>query len=114
MRLAIRMMWSPDLNPPSSGQPEKPDSFWILMQVAVGEIGAEGHEVFGFDVVSPAASARADVGSFVSQTLVLSRFDWDVVRARVEEVLAQCDTCVSWQDAIRRLSPTLRYADADD
>ena len=83
------------------------------MQVSVAEVGQPGGEIFSFTVCSPSALARTGSGRFVTHTLVQQAFSWSALRARLEKLLAQCGSCESWADVIQRLSPFLRYNDAD-
>jgi hypothetical protein len=58
MKLRIEDTWSPDLNPPSTGEPADSRDFDILAQVAVVAAGQVGREVFSLRVCSPSALAR--------------------------------------------------------
>ena len=112
MRLSLGMMWSPDLNPPSSGLPADIDEYEIAMQISVSEVGGSGGEVFSLAICTPAALLKTEGGTFLSHTLVLTPFSWDSLRARLDKLLAQCGSCDSWGDVIHRLSPFLRHDDA--
>jgi len=104
-------MWSPDLDPPSTGIPDDRESFELLMQVSIGESGTSGGEVFGFTVCSPNKLTLAESGQFVSHTLVLGAYSWDAVLSRVETLLLHTESCRTWDDVISVLSGCLRYTD---
>lgn len=112
MNLRIQDIWSPDLDPPSTGKPADTTDFDLLAQVAVGVVGQAGREVFSVRVCSPSALARTAPGTFVASTLVLAQFEWTGLRERIAKLLAQCDGCPDWEQAIQQLSGCLRYNDA--
>jgi hypothetical protein len=112
MKLVVQSLWSPDLEPPSTGAPEDATSFRILVQVALAERGAPGHEVFGFTASSVDQLAETESGSFLSHVLVLQRFSWEQVRTSVEKLLRHTESCSSWSDAIRVLAGYLRHNDS--
>ncbi len=82
------------------------------MQLSLSEPGKPGGEVFSLTVWSPSSLSKVGSGRFVSQTLVLVPFRWDTLRARLENLLAHCGGCTTWDEVIERLSPFLRYDDA--
>ena len=112
MKIHIKDMWSPDLNPPSTGLPPDSNDFRILAQIAIGVAGQAGHEVFSLQVCSSSALARIESGTFITDTLVLEQFSWANLRHRLEKLIMQCDGCRDWAEVIRRLSGCLRYDDA--
>jgi len=83
MQLEVQTAWSVDLNPPDGGVPEDPEDFEVPVQLSIGEVGRGGGEVFSFVVRSASVLSRVEPGTFVTATLVLQRFDWEAVRARV-------------------------------
>ncbi|MGP3789324.1 Imm8 family immunity protein [Pseudomonas sp. B392_1p] len=111
MKYAVQSLWSPDLDPPSEGYPPDLEDFAVFVQVAISKSGEAGHEVFGFSVCSASALARADAGMFVGHTLVLARFDWAAIRARVEKLLLHVQSCTEWECVIKQLAGTLEYSD---
>lgn len=111
MKLQCKFLWSPDLVPPSEGMPNDPQNFDVFMQVAVEEVGKEGHEVFDFRVCSAAALSATPTGTFVS-ALVLHRFDWAELRKRMDKLLLHTTSCPDWKAAIAQLNPYLHYSDA--
>lgn len=112
MNLHIQDLWSPDLDPPSTGRPADTSDFDILAQVALGVAGQAGREVFSVRVCSPSALARTAPGTFLADTLVLAEFEWAGLRERLAKLLAQCDGCRDWDQVIQQLSGYLRYNDA--
>jgi hypothetical protein len=112
MKLQIQNVWSPDLNPPSTGSPPDDTDFEILVQVAIGAAGHTGREVFSLRVCSPSALARVEPGTFITSTLVLGQFSWTSLRHRLDRLLAQSDDCRDWVEAIQRLSGSLLHNDA--
>ena len=112
MRLQVQDLWSPDLDPPSTGEPEDNLDFDIQAQVALGMVDQVGREVFSLRVCSPTALARTEAGTFVTNTLVVEQFSWAALRGRLEKLLAQCNGSRDWDEAIRRLSGCLRHNDA--
>ena len=113
MKLVVETLWSPDLTPPSTGLPTDTTSFRILVQVALAERGTPGREVFGFTTSSPDQLAKTELGSFLSQTLVLGQFSWEAVRTQVERLLRHTESCSSWSEAIGTLAGYLRHSDSN-
>ena len=111
MKLVIDDLWSPDLNPPSSGTPADTASFEVLLQVAISEAGATGREVFSFMATSGDRLAAAAPGTFVSHVLVLDEFSWDAIRARIEKLLRHTESCAGWREAMLVLAGCLRASD---
>ena len=112
MNLQIDDLWSPDLHPPRAGLPAGA-GFDVLVQVSLSEAGQAGEEMFGFRVCAPSALAETPSGRFVTSTLVLDEFSWELVRRRVEKLLRQCDSASGWSEAIARLRPYLSHSDSD-
>ena len=108
MNLQIQDMWSPDLHPPSTGNPTDPLDFEVFVQVVLHVASEAGREVFSFRVCSPSALARAESGTFITDTLVLERFDWLAIKRRLAKLLAQQRTefAANLKDA-ERLTPPL-------
>ena len=106
MRLEIHDLWSPDLNPPSSGLPPDIRNFSVFMQVAVSQKLHRGDEVFGFFACSSERSTSESQPS-----LCFDAFDWSAVRERVAGVLNACGDCKTWDEVIAKLAPQLEYAD---
>ena len=111
MKLVIEDLWSPDVNPPSSGDPADLVSFEVLVQVALSEEGAPGREVFSFTVASPDRRSRTEPGTFVSHMLVLDKFSWGDIRSRVEKVLRHTQSCASWHEVLLALAGCIRSND---
>jgi len=109
MRLEVRHLWSPDFDPTEGGPPDRTD-FGVLIQAEVGEVGEVGGEVFGFTVCSPSRLAQAEPGMFITDTLVLDRFDWEVIRTRLDKLLMHAQSCNTWDEVIGRLAGMLRHA----
>lgn len=111
MNLVIQDIWSPDLKPPSEGQPDDLENYRVLIQVALSEVGHNGREMFGLTVTSPSKCAAIEPPAFITHTLVLNSFSWELVRAHIEKLLRHCSSADNWDQAIRILSPYLRYSD---
>ena len=111
MNLQINHLWSPDLDPPGSGLPTE-SGFDVLLQVSLSEVGQAGEEVFGCRVCAPSVLGETPSGRFVTSTLVLDEFSWDLVHRRLETLLRQCDSSSNWSDAIARLRPYLSHSDS--
>lgn len=114
MRLEVYGLWSPDLDPPLEGEGRPPDltDFRVFVQVSINESGREGSEVFGFYVSSPSALARVEPGTFVTHTLVLDRFSWEAIRARLDKLLMHTESASTWDEVIHKLSGALFPSDA--
>ena len=114
MRLRVYGMWSPDLDPPSEGEGHPPDltDFRVFVQVSIEEVGRPGTEVFAFTVCSPSALARVEPGTFIAHTLVLERFSWEAIRARLDKLLMHTGSASTWDEVIRTLSGALSPSDA--
>ncbi len=106
MRLQIEDLWSPDLNPPSSGLPPDAGSFSVFLQVALSRQGHRGTELFGFFVCSPGRSAPD-----CQPCLSLPTFEWSAIKRDISALLDQCRTCSTWDEVVEKLSPQLDYAD---
>ena len=106
MQLEVQTAWSVDLNPPDGGIPE---DFEVAVQLSIGEVDHGSGEVFSLVVCSASALCRVESGRFVTATLVLERFDWEAVRARVGKLLRHCDPCQSWDEVVVALSPFMRH-----
>ncbi len=106
MHLQIEELWSPDLNPPSSGLPPDVRSFSVFIQVALSEKAQEGTEVFGFFVCSPGHSAPG-----CQPCVCLPTFDWLAIKRVVSGLLDQCRSCTTWDQVVEKLAPQLDYAD---
>ena len=114
MKLRVYGMWSPDLDPVDEGEGLPPDlvDFRVFVQVSIEEVGQPGTETFGFTVCSPSEIARTESGTFVTATLVLDRFSWEAIRARVDKLLMHTGSATTWAEVIRRLSGAISYSDA--
>jgi hypothetical protein len=106
MHLQIEELWSPDLNPPSSGLPPDIRGFCVFMQVALSQQAHHGTEVFGFFVCSPDHSAHDN-----QPCLCLPVFEWSGIRRVVSGLLDQCRSCSTWDQVVEKLAPQLDYAD---
>ena len=113
MNLVIYGMWSPDLHPPDEGEGRPLDltDFSVFVQVALNEIGDGGSEVYGLNVCSPSVLARTESGAFVSHTLVLERFSWEAIRARLDKLLMHTRSASTWDEVNARLSGLLFPSD---
>jgi len=107
LRLVVKDLWSPDLNPPSTGGPLDERSFSVFVQVAVGD-GGPGSEVFHLTV----ASRDRLKDGLVHGTMVLDRFSWNDVRGYVQQHLDLVSRRArTWRDVISALAPFLEYSD---
>ena len=111
MNLELQTIWSPDVNPPSSGLPGDIFNFDIFVQMSVGEVGISGGEVFECRVCSATALATAESGQFISHTLVLDRFEWSAVESRINNLLRHAGSCKDWNCVIKSLYPCVKYSD---
>ena len=111
MKLEVKAIWSPDLNPPSEGLPADKNDFDVFLQIRITEAGGKGSEVFGCSVCSASRLAKTESGEFICRTLVLSKFDWNVVVSRIEKLLVHTASCESWSSVITTLNPFLEYSD---
>lgn len=105
-------MWSPDLNPPSEGTPEDLNNFSIILQISIGEVGKPGGEVFSLTVCSPSMIEK-ESGLFIQHTLVLDKFDWEIVNRRIEKLLTLVQNSTSWNEVILKLAGLLHYSDGE-
>ena len=110
MRLEIKSLWSPDCDA-STELPADREDFEVLISVSLGEEGEEETELFYLTVCSPMRLARLTLGTFVSATLILERFDWAELRLRLEKLLRHAQSCDDWNQIVAALAPYLRYAD---
>jgi hypothetical protein len=110
VRVTVKDLWSPDLNPPDTGLPPEHTEFSVFVQVTIGQPHVDGGETFEFTVRSPGSINEG----FVSRTLVMKRFVWADVRGFVEHRVgidsAHSDT---WKQLIRRVSPFMGHSDSD-
>jgi hypothetical protein len=113
MNLALEDMWSPDLDPPSSGLPDDLSDFDVFMHMSLNEVGTSGAEVFSFQVMSPSALARTAPGRFLSHVLVLEQFSWNQIQTHLEKLLRHTRGCSTWDCVLLTLSSYVHYADAE-
>src|SRR5262245_43892595 len=99
MKLHIESLWSPDLDPPSSGLPPDAQDFDVLVQVALSERGQPGREVFSLRICTPERLARTEPGQFLSHVLILRQFSWASVAERVERLLRHAESCSTWAES---------------
>ena len=111
MKLEVHSVWSTDLNPPSSGEPDDLESFEVGVHVSIGERDQPGGEVFFLTACSPNTLAQSESGRFISHTLVLERISWLALTARIEKLLRHAESCTTWSEVVAKLSGCLRYAD---
>lgn len=104
-------MWSPDLNPPESGLPDDIFDFTILAQISIGKVAQTGGEVFNLHVCSPSSLVSIESGKFISQTLVLEKYDYIVIRERIDKLLKHTHSCDNWDSVIKTLCLCIWYAD---
>ena len=104
MRLRIKEMWSPDLKPPATGLPPDINNFSVPILVSVSEEGQSESEEFGFYACREIYSKASPRPS-----LWFDEFDWSAIRERVENLLRECEDCVSWDDVIEQLAPHMNY-----
>ena len=81
----------------------------MSVQLLIGDVDHGGGEVFSLVVCSASALCRVESGRFVTATLVLDRFDWEALRARVRKLLRHCGLCQSWDEVVVALSPFMRH-----
>ncbi|MBA4147935.1 MAG: hypothetical protein H0X66_07440 [Verrucomicrobia bacterium] len=106
MRLKIDDIWSPDLDKPSSGQPDDVRDFSVFMQVSVSQRFHRGYEVFQFFACSTGKSQSEH-----QPALEFREFDWSAIRQKIGALLDECGTCKTWDDVIAKLAPSLDYSD---
>jgi hypothetical protein len=78
MKLVVKELWSPDLDPPSEGLPPDVTKFRVYVNVAIAEADQPGTETFDFFVASPNVLQEG----FLGTTLVLERFSSVRLRRR--------------------------------
>jgi hypothetical protein len=110
VNLEIQTVWSPDLDPPTAGEPADLRSFDLLMQVSLGELDKPGGEVFSFSVCSPDQLQNVEHGQFLSHVLVLESFSWAELTQRLQKLLRHTQTATSWAEVISALSGCLRHS----
>lgn len=110
MHLELRDLWSPDLYP-TDGLPDDLTRFDVLVTAGIAEpeAPADHTQTFYLTVCSPDVLAERAPGSFVTETLVLDRFEWAAVRTRLENLLRHTEGSQTWAEAISELSGYLRY-----
>jgi hypothetical protein len=110
MRLALADIWSPDLNPASSGVPPSLTDFNVYVNIAVSSQGP-GRECFDFFVRSP--NFRDEPGlPALRQSLTLPCFEWANVRLYVEEKLRDIGrSATTWDQALRLMAPYFHSMD---
>ena len=112
MQIRIKSMWSPDLNPPSSGLPAQAGAFDLLLQVELAAEGIAGEPVYSLRVCTASALAETTDGRFVQCTLVLREFKWEAVANRIEKLLRHCESCQTWKNVESVLAGYLANNDA--
>jgi hypothetical protein len=113
MKLQVQSLWSTDINLPQGHALDAGTNFKVAVQVSVGEASKPGGVMFSLVVCSPSMLPQADSGCFVSNTLVLEKFDWQAILYRIETELLRCNSCPDWATAIHRLSGRMQHEAAE-
>lgn len=101
----LKALTSPDLQEPAL--PADPTDCEVLVELAVGPVDG-GEEIFSFTVVTPAALARDQLPRWGRGKLIVSRFDWAVVRRASERLLAHAAR-ESWKEVATTLNKELGW-----
>ena len=86
VRPKLRRLHSPDLQDPAL--PPDPRHCIVLVQAMVGPADGPGEESFDFSVVTPSYLQSQLGPRWGRGLLIVESFDWEVVRAAVEERLS--------------------------
>jgi hypothetical protein len=108
MKLKIDSIWSPNLIPESSGVPPDTHHFHLYMKIRVTDRESR-FKVFNFQVCSPSALSDSESGVFLKHILVLEKFDWLTIKERIILLIAECENCATWEDAVSKLAGSLEY-----
>lgn len=85
--------------------------FKVLISIYLREKDNPGSELFYLTVCSSNTLASIPSGQFILNTLVLEKFNWDNINDRIQKLLMHCQSCVTWNEVILRLTGFLQYAD---
>ena len=88
-------------------------NFKVLIQITLAERTGSGGETFELIVCSPNKLAETEPGLFINNTLVIEKFDWDVIKNRIRNLLSFCRGSSSWKEVILKLSGYLKYSDGE-
>ncbi len=102
-----------DFEDSENGYPEDINDFSVMITINIGEKEKMGSEVFYLNVCSPSQLAKTESGKFISSTLVLDEFDWNVLKNRLNKILDFCRSARDWNEVILRLATFFKYADED-
>lgn len=110
MKLELADIWSPDLDPPSTGVPSSLTDFNVYVNIAVKAQGP-GRECFDFIVRSPNHIDEPGLAR-PRQSLTLLRFEWAHVRLYVEQRLRGIgQSATTWDEALRLMAPYFHSMD---
>jgi hypothetical protein len=110
MKLDVKDLWSPDLDPPSEGLPPDVTKFRVYVNVAIGEADQRGTETFDFFVASPNMLQEG----FLGTTLLLDRFSWPAVEEAIQGLLdREASGARTWSQAMWNLVRYMTYSDRE-
>lgn len=93
-----------------SWEPESLDAVRFLLEVEIGEDGAEGKDLFDLIVATPEGLRRraSKLGIAERATLVVSEYSWAEVKSLVEEIVRRCES-PTWAESVLKLQRYFRW-----
>ncbi len=103
--LRIRSLHSPDVSI-RTFVPDNPVDVYIFVEFEIGEVGAQGRDIFSVVVATPEAlRRRSENNKFLLAShgvMVVSYFSFDELRASLEGIVASCWKG-DWQRSVENL-----------
>jgi Immunity protein 8 len=114
----IKRLYSLDLPGPYD-EPEDPGTCWIRVNADIGLKDSDAADTFRLIVCTPAglAQERESAPTWGAHLLVLSRFDWEIVKSALVGKIAEVGRrATSWDDFVRRFAcyAEWEYEDFED
>src|ERR1043166_4165238 len=102
----LRKLSSPDLERPAV--PPDPTDCSVALQASIGPKGAEGEELFEFQVVTPRALLRNGLPRWGRGLLIVESFSWAGVERALERLLARAHR-KTWAEVAAVLNHDLQW-----
>jgi len=111
IQLEIRSIGSPDVEF-YSWEPTTNTEVFFLVEMEIGEAGADGADLFQVVIATPEAlRAKSTIGSNIIRdrsTLVVSHYDWHAIQQDLEAVVRKCES-ETWVTSTLRLQRYFKW-----
>ena len=102
----LKSLFSPDLERPAL--PRDPTNCSVVLQASIGPKGAEGEELFEFQVVTPEFLAKEGLPRWGRGLLIVEQFSWPTVERALEHLLAHAQRN-TWAEVAAVLNHELQW-----